>query len=123
MRTIALSFGIGGLLFTGLVLAADKDGNAAKGKEVFDQCSVCHSADTDEKKIGPSLKGLFNVGSYCLEPVKTIPFLPNVGYAFVVLKANHSLTKISWHGRPAIQTDQPRISILNTFYANEDLGF
>jgi hypothetical protein len=40
-----------------------------------------------------------------------------------VLKANHSLSKISWHGRPAIKTDQPRISILNTFYANEELGF
>ena len=59
MRTIALSFGIGGLLFTGLVIAADKEGDAAKGKEVFDQCSVCHNTDTDEKKIGPSLKGLF----------------------------------------------------------------
>src|SRR6476469_2995906 len=38
--------------------AADK-GNAAKGKEVFDQCSVCHNADSDEKKMGPGLKGLF----------------------------------------------------------------
>ncbi len=34
-------------------------GDAAKGKDVFDQCSVCHSATTDEKKMGPSLKGLF----------------------------------------------------------------
>jgi cytochrome c len=34
-------------------------GSAAKGKEVFDQCSVCHNADSDEKKIGPGLKGLF----------------------------------------------------------------
>jgi cytochrome c2 len=34
-------------------------GNATKGKEVFDQCSVCHNADSDEKKIGPGLKGLF----------------------------------------------------------------
>jgi cytochrome c2 len=34
-------------------------GTAAKGKEVFDQCSVCHNADSDEKKIGPGLKGLF----------------------------------------------------------------
>ena len=70
-----------------------------------------------------SLKGLLHVGSYCLEPVKAIPFLPNVGYAFVVLKANHSLTNMSWHGRPRIKTDQPRISILNTFYVNEDVGF
>lgn len=34
-------------------------GDAAKGKEVFDQCSVCHNSDSDEKKIGPGLKGLF----------------------------------------------------------------
>jgi|SRR5579872_4586954 len=34
-------------------------GNAAKGKDVFDQCSVCHNADSAEKKIGPGLKGLF----------------------------------------------------------------
>src|ERR1051326_8254762 len=38
--------------------AADK-GNAAKGKEVFEQCGVCHNADSDEKKMGPGLKGLF----------------------------------------------------------------
>ena len=70
-----------------------------------------------------SLKGLLHVASYCLEPVKTIPFLPNVGYAFVVLKAYHSLTRMSWHGRPPIKTDQPRVSILNTFYINENAGF
>lgn len=38
---------------------AQKKGDAAKGKEVYEQCGVCHSADTDEKKLGPSLKGLF----------------------------------------------------------------
>jgi hypothetical protein len=70
-----------------------------------------------------SLKGLLHPDSYCLEPVKTIPFLPNLGYAFVVLKAYHTLTKMSWHGRPPIQTDQPRLSILNTFYCNEQVGF
>jgi len=37
-------------------------GSASKGKEVFDQCSVCHNADSDEKKIGPGLKGLFKKG-------------------------------------------------------------
>ncbi len=46
------------LLMAGAVKAADK-GDAAKGKEVFEQCSVCHNVDTDEKKMGPSLKGLF----------------------------------------------------------------
>jgi|SRR5947209_9965155 len=39
--------------------AADKAGDAAKGKEVFEQCSVCHNTDSDEKKIGPSLKSLY----------------------------------------------------------------
>jgi cytochrome c len=34
-------------------------GDAAKGQEVFQQCSVCHNADSTEKKMGPGLKGLF----------------------------------------------------------------
>ena len=59
MRKIVFSLGIGGLLLSGLAIAADKAGDAKKGKEVFDQCAVCHNTDTDEKKIGPSLKGLF----------------------------------------------------------------
>src|SRR5882724_3516370 len=34
-------------------------GDAKKGKSVFDDnCSVCHNADSDEKKMGPGLKGL-----------------------------------------------------------------
>ena len=34
-------------------------GDAAKGKDVFEQCGVCHNADSTEKKMGPGLKGLF----------------------------------------------------------------
>jgi cytochrome c2 len=37
-------------------------GDAAKGKEVFEQCGVCHNATSDEKKMGPGLKGLFKKG-------------------------------------------------------------
>ncbi len=40
-------------------LAAAQKGDAAKGKEVFAQCAVCHNADSTEKKMGPGLKGLF----------------------------------------------------------------
>jgi cytochrome c len=36
-----------------------KAGDAAKGQEVFQQCGVCHNADSTEKKMGPGLKGLF----------------------------------------------------------------
>ena len=48
------------ILATGSIgaLAAGK-GDAAKGKEVFVQCAVCHDPDTTEKKMGPGLKGLF----------------------------------------------------------------
>ena len=48
------------ILATGSVaaLAAGK-GDAAKGKEVFTQCAVCHNADSTDKKMGPGLKGLF----------------------------------------------------------------
>jgi len=60
MRKWMLSTGIGGLLLVGLLTAADKkEGDAVKGKDVFEQCGVCHNTDNDEKKIGPSLKGLF----------------------------------------------------------------
>jgi len=41
-----------------VLLAADK-GDAVKGKAVFQQCGVCHNADSDQKKMGPGLKGLF----------------------------------------------------------------
>jgi cytochrome c len=38
-----------------------KPGDVAKGKDVFDQCSVCHNADSTETKVGPGLKGLFKM--------------------------------------------------------------
>ena len=41
-----------------VVMSAGK-GDAAKGKEVFEQCAVCHNADSEDKKMGPGLKGLF----------------------------------------------------------------
>ena len=33
-------------------------GDVAKGKETFEQCGACHNTEDDEKKMGPSLKGL-----------------------------------------------------------------
>ena len=114
------------------VLYVDRDGYRIKPhpdtrKKVVTMQVYCPS-DNSQEALGTtlyqaSLKGLFHVGSYCLEPVKTIPFLPNLGYAFVVLKAYHTLKNMSWHGRPPIQTDRDRISILNTFYINESVGF
>lgn len=50
---------VAAMLAAALPAAAQQKGDPAKGKEVYEQCSVCHSATTDEKKMGPSLKGLF----------------------------------------------------------------
>jgi cytochrome c len=52
------------LLFAGAIALAGSNlyaqkGDAAKGKEVFEQCSVCHNSDSTEVKMGPGLKGLF----------------------------------------------------------------
>ena len=59
MRKYILSSAAAAALFALVTLAPAQKGNASKGKEVFEQCGTCHNVDTDEKKIGPSLKGLF----------------------------------------------------------------
>ena len=47
-------------LIMGSTLAFAGKGDAEKGKEVFQQCAVCHNADSTDKKMGPGLKGLFS---------------------------------------------------------------
>lgn len=37
---------------------AQTAGDAEKGKSVFRQCSVCHSAKEGENRVGPSLAGV-----------------------------------------------------------------
>ena len=56
---IATSCLAAGLMIGGRVFAAPPAGDAEKGKAVFeDNCAVCHNADSDEKKMGPGLKGV-----------------------------------------------------------------
>jgi mono/diheme cytochrome c family protein len=52
---------IGGLAAAALlVVAAEKSGDASKGKALFEQhCATCHHATSTEKKLGPGLKGLY----------------------------------------------------------------
>src|ERR1700739_1367012 len=63
MRKGTIALVIACLSVAGLAFAQGKKGgaagDAAKGKDVFEQCSVCHNTDNDEVKVGPSLKGLF----------------------------------------------------------------
>src|SRR6266581_2316952 len=59
-RSKLVVFGLGFSLMGSLAMGADKKGDPEKGKEVFQQCGVCHNADSAEKKMGPGLKGLFS---------------------------------------------------------------
>jgi cytochrome c len=54
------SFGVALAIASCSAVAADKKGDPDKGKEVFQQCGVCHNADSTDKKMGPGLKGLFS---------------------------------------------------------------
>jgi hypothetical protein len=67
-------------------------------------------------KVSPF--GVFAWKSYGLAKARTMPFLPNSGYAFVVIHPAYSLLRASWHGREAISVpvEKPRLSILNTYY-------
>jgi cytochrome c len=40
-------------------------GSATRGKQIFEQkCAICHFADSDQKKIGPGLKGISKRGTF-----------------------------------------------------------
>jgi cytochrome c len=51
--------------------SASKRGSVARGKDVFDKkCGLCHNADSDVKKIGPGLKGIFKRGTFTINTNK-----------------------------------------------------
>ena len=60
MNRLTLVTGCLALALTSAPVFADKKGDPEKGKELFQQCGVCHNADSTEKKMGPGLKGLFS---------------------------------------------------------------
>jgi cytochrome c len=57
MRKVMISLSTVATLLAVQAVAGEK-GDAEQGKKVFEQCAVCHNADTAETKVGPSLKGL-----------------------------------------------------------------
>jgi cytochrome c len=60
MRNWIVGCAAGALLVAGLMgQDKGKPGDVAKGKAVFEQCSGCHNADSEETIVGPGLKGLF----------------------------------------------------------------
>ncbi len=61
-KTLGFATGIAFCATLSLGVAAGQKGSAgdaAKGKDTFEQCGICHNVDSPEKKMGPSLQGLF----------------------------------------------------------------
>jgi cytochrome c len=54
---LALVLATATALMSGAALASS-DGDAAKGKKVFNKCKACHSLKAGKNKIGPSLNGI-----------------------------------------------------------------
>jgi hypothetical protein len=73
-------------------------------------------------KISPM--GVFAWKSYGLVKEKVTAFLPNTGFAFVVIHPAHSFLRASWHGRDPIslRNSKPRMTLLNTYYAKPPKG-
>jgi hypothetical protein len=114
-------------MFPRPVLYTDLDGYAIKPhpdtrKKVLTM-QIYLPADDTQRDLGTTIykispMGVFAWKSYGLVKEKTLPFLPNTGYAFVVIHPAYSLVKASWHGREAIHVpvNRPRLSLLNTYY-------
>jgi|SRR5580693_8992227 cytochrome c2 len=51
--------------------SASTHDSVARGKDVFDKkCGLCHNADSDVKKIGPGLKGIFKRAAFTINTNK-----------------------------------------------------
>ncbi len=109
------------------VLYTDLDGYAIKPhpdtrRKVLTM-QIYLPSDESQRELGTAIykvspMGVFAWKTYGLVKDKTVPFLPNSGYAFVVIHPAFSLLRSSWHGREAISVpvEKPRLSILNTYY-------
>ena len=110
------------------VLYADFDGYAIKPhpdtRRKVVTVLIYMPEDESQRDLGTSVykispMGVFAWKTYGLVKEKTAAFLPNAGFAFVVIRPAHSLLHTSWHGRETISLDnaKPRMTLLNTWYA------
>ena len=58
--------------------ALSQEGDAEAGATIFKKCAICHIADTDKNKVGPSLHGLFG---------RTAGTHPNFSYSTAMREA------------------------------------
>lgn len=84
MRLI-ICLGAIGLLFPMVDSAASQD--ALAGEKTFAKCKVCHVADTDQNKIGPSLKGVIGRPAGTLEGYKYSAAMADAGKGGMVWDA------------------------------------
>jgi cytochrome c len=80
LRKGAMIMGCAAMLGAGLLMGQNsgkKSGTAAggaavaRGKTVFQQkCSICHYDNSDQKKIGPGLKGISKRGTFSVNGAK-----------------------------------------------------
>ena len=61
--------GMASIVLATILLAApaNADGDAKKGKKVFNTCKACHNADKETNKVGPHLVGIFGRKAGSLE--------------------------------------------------------
>ncbi len=50
--------------------AAQAEGDAEKGKKVYNKCKACHVIDSDKNRVGPNLQGIFGRTAGAVEGFK-----------------------------------------------------
>lgn len=73
------AFGGVGLAFVLGAGIARAEGDAARGKIVFNQCRACHSLNAGQNGIGPSLHGLFGRKAGTVPDFPYSPFMKRSG--------------------------------------------
>jgi cytochrome c len=63
----AIALGLTVMLGAG---AAHADGDADKGKKVFNKCKACHTLEAGKNRVGPSLHGIFGRAAGTVEGFK-----------------------------------------------------
>ena len=72
------------LVVTGLLAAsgAYADGDAARGRKLFEECAACHSFERGTHGVGPSLQGVFERKAGELSEFRYSPAMKKSGIAW-----------------------------------------
>jgi len=89
-RLIAISLACG----IALTLAGQASaGDAAKGQRVFNKCKACHSLKPKQKRIGPSLHGVFGRTSGTADGFTFSPAMKKAGIVWNEKTIDEFITK------------------------------